>query len=145
MMIRSAGKQARQWVVQAVHITEPPITSPAALALLAKQYFLADKSIYTETRMSRIRKRWMKNLMKTPDSQGGLTCVLCETKGLDPYTEDIDNQATLDHIIELKCGGAWNDPTNFQVMCYRCNNHKNNCQQPRTSKRSGRNLLYKIG
>jgi 5-methylcytosine-specific restriction endonuclease McrA len=135
MTIRAAGRQSRQWVVQAVHIDSPPITSPAALALLTKAYFLADKSIFSEARMSRLRHKWMKNLMKNPDEQGGLTCVLCGQKGLSPYTADIDNQATLDHIIELKCGGAWNDPTNFQLACYKCNNHKSNVQQPRTSKK----------
>jgi len=129
MTVRAAGRRAKQWVVQVVHVVDPPSTSPAALALLSKHYFFLDKSIYTETRMSRIRHKWMKKQMQTPDELGGLTCAICGRKGLMPHVVDEKNLATIDHIIELKCGGPWNDPTNFQVACYECNNHKNNIQQ----------------
>ena len=135
MTVRAAGRRSRQWVVQVVHIADPVVSSPAALALLARHYFVQDKSIYSETRMSRLRRKWMKLQMKTPDEQGGLTCVLCGRKGLNPYTKDNNNLATVDHIIELKCGGSWNDPENFQVACYNCNTHRNNIQQPKKNKK----------
>lgn len=123
---RSYGRSSRRWVIQAVQITEPDITSPAALVLLAKKYFGLDKSIYTEFRMTKIRNRWMRNKLKTPDTKGGLTCQICGRQGLQPFKmSDKNKLATLDHIIELKEGGKWNDPTNFRVACYSCNTNRN--------------------
>lgn len=129
MTVRANGRKYRQWLIQVVHISDPPVNSPAALVLLAKMYFKLDKSIYSESRMTRIRKKWMKKQMKTPDEKGGLTCVLCGKKGLLPDTNNKNNLATVDHIIELKCNGPWADPTNFQVACYHCNTNRNNVQQ----------------
>lgn len=126
MKVRSAGQASRHWVIQAVHISEPPLSSPAALALLSKIYYTKDKSIYSEMRMCRVRKKWMKNLMKDPlNKANGLTCALCGKSGLRPFNQHVNKIATLDHIIELKCGGSWKDPTNFQVACWHCNNAKN--------------------
>ena len=124
MMTRSIGKRSRDWVVQAVHITDPPIDSPAHLALLSKKYYALDKSIYNGFRMLRIRNKWMKKLMKTPDDLGGLTCVHCGRKGLQPWAEHIKDKATLDHRIDIFKGGAWDDSTNFQVLCDSCNRKK---------------------
>jgi 5-methylcytosine-specific restriction endonuclease McrA len=129
MTVRAAGRRDRQWVIQVVHISDPPLDSPAALALLAKMYFALDRTIYSEARMTKIRRKWMKKQMKTPDEMGGLTCVLCGKKGLLPNSKSKKKLATLDHIIELKCNGPWADPNNFQVACYHCNTHRNNVQQ----------------
>lgn len=111
--------------MQVVHIAEPDITSAASLALLAKKYCSEDKSIYTEYRMHRLRNKWMKAQMKSPDELGGLTCAICARKGLNPWTVDIDQRAVLDHVHEICLGGSWHDPANFQVLCDRCNNQKN--------------------
>ena len=125
-MTRSKGRQSRSWAVQVVHIGEPDITSPAALCLLAKKYVSADKSIYTEFRMHRIRNKWMKSQMRTnADEEGGLTCAHCKRKGLSPWTTDANVRAVLDHRVEITLGGDWRDPDNFQVLCDRCNNQKN--------------------
>jgi 5-methylcytosine-specific restriction endonuclease McrA len=129
MSVRANGRKYKQWLVQVVNISDPPITSPAAIVLLSKMYFQLDKSIYSETRMTRIRNKWMKKMLKTPDEKGGLTCAICGRKGLLPHITDKNKLATVDHIIELKCGGPWADPDNFQVACYPCNTHRNNVQQ----------------
>ena len=125
-MTRSKGKQCRKWTLQVVHIQAPPIDSPAHLALLAKQYSEQDKSIYSESRMGRIRNRWMKSLMKTAAPGQGLTCAICGRSKLFPHSKDPyrRNLATLDHIIDIGKNGAWNDPSNFQVACYQCNQRK---------------------
>ena len=125
IMTRSNGKKSREWAIQYVHIEDPPIDSPAHLVMLAKMYSRQDKTIYTEWRMTRIRRSWMKKQMKTPDALGGLTCAKCGRQGLLPWTEDIHQRATLDHITEIFRGGPWRDPNNFQVLCDRCNNTKN--------------------
>lgn len=117
--------------MQVVHITEPDITSAAALALLAKKYVSLDKSIYTEFRMHRIRNKWMKRLMLAPDEQGGLTCAICGKKGLRPNESDPHKKATLDHITEISVGGDWRNPSNFQVLCKDCNSLKNDLFQKR--------------
>ena len=123
-MTRSQGNKCRTWTVQVVHIQDPPITSPAHLALLAKHYTEQDKTIYSESRMGRVRRQWMKNLMTT--AKYGLTCAICGRKGLDPYSKDPYRRdlATLDHIVDIGAGGPWRDPTNFQVACYSCNQRK---------------------
>jgi len=128
-MTRSQGRASRYWVVQVVNIVEPDITSAAALALLAKKYFGLDKSIYTDFRMQHLRTKWIRELMKTPDEAGGLTCAICQRKGLKSKTQVRDELATLDHIIEIGMGGAWNDPSNFQVACWDCNNARNSKNQ----------------
>ncbi len=124
-MTRSQGKQNRYWAVQVVHVDDPPITSPAQLVLMAKYYLSQDKSIYTEYRMHHIRDKWMKLQMKTPDSQGGLTCRNCGRNGLKPWTKNVKERAVLDHIHEISLGGRWDDPNNFQVLCDSCNITKN--------------------
>jgi len=115
-----------------VHIQDPPLTSLAALILLHKDYFRADKTIYNESRMTKIRRRWMKALMKTPDEKGGLTCAICGKKGLQPKTFHKKNLATVDHIVELKDNGDWANPNNFRVACYHCNTQRNREQQNET-------------
>jgi 5-methylcytosine-specific restriction endonuclease McrA len=125
MMTRSKGRLHRYWAVQVCHVDDPPPTSPAQLCLMAKHYFTQDKSIYTEFRMHKLRNKWMKLQMKTPDELGGLTCAHCGRKGLNPWTPDVDQRAVLDHIVEICLGGDWRDPANFQVLCDRCNGQKN--------------------
>jgi len=131
MSVRAAGRASRRWTTQVVNIADPPVNSAAALVLLAKKYFPLDRSIYTEVRMTHLRRRWMKKQMKTLDAKGGLTCQICGKQGLQPHTKDKNNLATLDHIEELKHGGAWNDPTNFRVACYKCNTLRDNIQYPK--------------
>ena len=125
-MTRSKSKQYRYWTSQAVHISIPPINSPAHLVLLAKHYSSQDKSIYTESRMGRIRQRWMKSLMKDAVPGKGLTCAICGRGKLFPHSKDPyhKNLATLDHIIDISSNGSWSDPANFQVACYSCNQNK---------------------
>ncbi len=124
-MTRSRGRMTQAWLAQVVHIEEPHVTSAANLVLLSKQYFAADKSIYSDWRMCHIRKKWMRQQMKTPDALGGLTCAICGKQGLKPSGSDLQNFATLDHIVEITKGGKWNDPSNFQVACRQCNSYKN--------------------
>lgn len=128
-MTRSRGRQMTAWLVQVVHIADPHVTSAANLVLLQKQYFALDMSIYSDWRMCHIRRKWMKIQMKTPDAKGGLTCAICGKQGLRPESQDQHNLATLDHILEIGKGGSWNDPTNFQVACRKCNAQKNNVLQ----------------
>lgn len=129
MKVRSASRATRLWAKQTVNIQDPSPKSAAALVLLTKKYIALDKTIYSDARMAVVRKRWMKEQMKTPDSLGGLTCAICGKKGLNPNTKSRKTLATLDHIIELKDGGSWRDPSNFRIACYRCNCHRNDAQQ----------------
>jgi hypothetical protein len=106
-MTRFQGRKIHtHWIVQAVHITDPPITSPASLALLSKKFYTQDKSIFSNWRMCRIRKKWMKLQMRNPDSKGGLTCTICGRQGLNPHDKDPyrRNLATIDHIQEISEG-----------------------------------------
>jgi 5-methylcytosine-specific restriction endonuclease McrA len=128
-MTRSEGRASRQWVMQVVHVGSPDIKSAASLALLAKYYFPQDKTIYTGYRMMRIRDKWLKKLLKTPDERGGLTCAICKRQGLRPQKESPHLYITLDHIVEIAVGGSWNDESNFQVACNRCNNTKDALRQ----------------
>ena len=125
-MTRSKATQCRTWRIQVVHIQDPPIDSAAHLVLLAKMYSQQDKTIYSESRMSRIRNRWMKMMMVNTEPGKGLTCAICGKSGLFPHSRDPyrRNLATLDHIKDIGSGGVWNDPTNFQVACYNCNQQK---------------------
>ena len=130
MMTRSQGKQSRSWAIQVVHIQDPPINSAAHLCLLAKKYSSQDKDVYTHSRMHKRRNRWMKRQMKEHlDELGGLTCAICGKKGLQPWTNDVSKRAVLDHKTEIFLGGPWNDPSNFQVLCDRCNGQKNDKMQ----------------
>jgi len=124
-MTRSSARVTHDWLTQVIYIQEPDISSMANLALLTRYYFGLDRSIYREYRMSRIRRRWMKEQMKTPDSNGGLTCSMCGRSGLNPWEKNIKKKATLDHIKSICDGGEWNNPSNFQVACYSCNSRKN--------------------
>jgi hypothetical protein len=125
MMTRSQGRNLKFWTNQKVAVENPPVTSAAALVLLIKKYLPLDKSIYTDSRMSRLRNSWLKKQMKTPDEEGGLTCAICKRKGLKPHSSNKKKLATLDHIVNILDGGSWNDPSNFQVACVQCNTWKN--------------------
>jgi 5-methylcytosine-specific restriction endonuclease McrA len=116
-MTRARGKITEKWFTQAVYIKNPPISSMAHLVLLAKQYFPLDKSIYTEARMSAVRRKWIKQQIKN----GELVCAICGKRGLISNHPLSSKRATLDHIIDISRGGAWNDTSNFQIACYRCN------------------------
>lgn len=70
----------------------------------------------------------MKEQMKQIDPKGGLTCAICGKQGLKPHTADEKIRATLDHIVQLKDDGAWNNPTNFRVACFRCNTRRDQLQ-----------------
>ena len=123
-MKRSDRQLYGKWLIQNVYVSEPDVSSPAALASLARIYFRLDRSIYSNFRMWKIRDKWMKLQMQTPDEKGGLTCAICGRKGLKPHGIKKDMLATMDHIKEISEGGSWYDPTNFQVACYHCNHLK---------------------
>ena len=126
-MTRSRSKVYKGWVCQGIYVSDPDIKSPAALVLLSKKYFGLDKSIYSNTRMLKVRRKWIKKMMENPDELGGLTCSICHKKGLPPFDRSNNkNCATLDHVIDIADGGVWNDPNNFQILCDRCNNRKSN-------------------
>lgn len=118
-------KAIRKWSGQSVFVSDPHIHSAASLVLLVKHYLTLDRTIYTTSRMDKVRRKWIRKLMKTPDELGGLTCQLCGKKGLKPSTNNKHKLATMDHIIELSKGGRWNDPNNFRVACYFCNVGRN--------------------
>lgn len=121
-MTRSRGKTTMDWLKQVVNIHNPDVTSAANLVLLSREYFLQDRTIYSNWRMKHIRQRWMKQQMRTNrDSTGGLTCAICGRKGLLPFVSDPNKLATLDHIVSIADGGVWNDTSNFQVSCHKCN------------------------
>jgi 5-methylcytosine-specific restriction endonuclease McrA len=127
MSIRAEGRISRRWARQTVLTEDPPVSSPAAMVLLVRKYFLLDKTIFSERRMLHIRTRWMKEQVKSSRilfHSSKLRCKICGRGGLDPFTQDKNKLATLDHIVELDKGGSWNDPSNFQVACYRCNGRK---------------------
>jgi 5-methylcytosine-specific restriction endonuclease McrA len=123
-MTRSRGKVTTSWLKQHIYVTDPHITSTANLALLQRQYFMRDVSIFSDWRMQHIRRKWMRNQLKNPDSMGGLTCAICGKRGLRPSSTDYNTRATLDHIVDISRGGKWNDPSNFQVACAGCNTKK---------------------
>jgi len=114
-------KSKQKWIEQIVLISEPPISSPAALVILSQKYLSSDKSIYTPKRMYSIKRKWIRTMMKQADKKDGLICSICGRKGLPPIHPNRNMVATLDHIIELRNGGSWNDPTNFRIACYKCN------------------------
>lgn len=128
MNVRAAGRASKRWTKQTVTVANPHIQSPAHLVLLARHYLSLDRSIYTEFRMNKVRNRWMKEQMKQIDPKGGLTCAICGKQGLKPHTADEKIRATLDHIVQLKDDGAWNNPTNFRVACFRCNTRRDQLQ-----------------
>ena len=130
-MTRARAKNVVERMAQKVFSKEPPLTSPASLALLNKKYFELDKTVYSNSRMSSLRKRWFKLQMKTPDELNGLTCNICGKKGLLPDAPNLNDRATLDHVFEVGLGGEWNNPSNFQTACYRCNSFKNKKLQQR--------------
>lgn len=119
-------KAIRKWAKQIVFVSEPHIHSAAALVLLSRQYLKLDKTVYTTSRMDKVRRKWIRKLMQTPDEKGGLTCQICGRKGLKPKCKNRRNLATLDHVVELSKGGQWDNPNNFQVACYVCNSHRSN-------------------
>lgn len=130
MSVRADGRnKLKRWRYHKVHVADPVISSLASLALLCRSYLALDKTIYTEHRMSAVRKKWLKNQMKTPDEKGGLTCSICGRQGLKPNSNVRRDLATIDHIIELQDGGDWKDPINFRVACWPCNSGRNNIRQ----------------
>lgn len=134
-MTRSNSKSYNLWRTQTVNIIEPVISSTASLVLLTRKYFLLDKDIYSKRREKRIRDKWMRKLMKSPEAiSNGLKCNICGREGLYPFTKDKDNLATLDHIISIRLGGRWNDVNNFQVACMKCNHKKDETKSITTIK-----------
>ena len=128
-MTRSEGRQSRFWTLQEVYVQNPPISSPAHLVLLTKKYWNADHSIYSNCRMQKIRNKWMRLQMQTPDALGGLTCKICGREGLNPWAKNIKKKAVLDHIREISKNGEWDNPLNFQVLCNQCNQCKSHCRR----------------
>jgi 5-methylcytosine-specific restriction endonuclease McrA len=123
-MTRSRGYRTVEYAAQAVYIVNYDIPTAANLVLLTREYIKADRTLYTNRRMQRLRDSFMKKMLKTPDEKGGLTCALCGRKGLLVKTKDKNKLATLDHIIDIGDGGSWRSSNNFQVACYPCNVRK---------------------
>lgn len=122
-MTRAIAKAIKDRIGQVVHIENPPSTSAANLVLLARHYFVLDRSIYSESRMGRIRKKWMNQQVKNA-GKDGLTCAICGRKKLRLDPKNKNKLATLDHIVSINDGGSWDDPNNFQVACFLCNSNK---------------------
>jgi 5-methylcytosine-specific restriction endonuclease McrA len=40
------------------------------------------------------------------------------------WTGDVDTRPTIDHVIDIEYGGT-NEKDNLRVVCYRCNQSKN--------------------
>lgn len=122
-----------KWLAPQVLIQDPPVTSLAALTLLQRKYHSEDKSHMDWLRLMKFRAWRMNQLMKTPDAKGGLTCAKCKKQGLQPWAGNKKKHivATLDHIIPIVEGGAWNDPNNTQILCYQCANKKSHGEGPK--------------
>lgn len=75
--------------------------------------------------MLKIRNKWMK-LQESIFGKDNLTCSICGKQHLSPRVgNNKRNLATLDHVVSIaKDGNKWNDPTNFQIACYGCNQQK---------------------
>lgn len=123
-MKRGEARQFRKSISPNIYVNVPPISSPVALLLLNKKYYAADTSIYSDFRMMRIRNKWIRSQFALADKSVGISCAICGKKNLVLYSPDRTHVATLDHIVSISHGGSWNDPSNFQIVCYRCNQKK---------------------
>ena len=115
-MTRSEGKYMRRWSRHRVLITQPVASSFASLVLLSRHYVALDHSIYTDTRMYRISRRWLK---KVHTETGKLTCWRCSRTLL--LHGPLKQKATVDHQPPIRDGGDWRDERIFRVACTSCN------------------------
>lgn len=114
------------WSHRRFNILYEPIlpSDPAGLILLNREYQKRDTTRYTDIKMLELRHKWMyeQELIYGKDN---LVCVLCGKQHLSPWTRNKNDLATLDHIIPIaRAHHRWNDPTNFQIACRRCNGNK---------------------
>lgn len=71
-----------------------------------------------------IRDRWI-TLQESIHGKNNLTCAICGKTGLKGFSKSRTDMATIDHIKPVSVfPELWNDPSNFQVACYRCNQNK---------------------
>jgi 5-methylcytosine-specific restriction endonuclease McrA len=55
--------------------------------------------------------------------QGG-KCAHC-AQAVQVTTQEVDHQGTVDHIVPISRGGI-NEPSNWQLLCRKCNQAKGN-------------------
>lgn len=116
------------WCSRKYRVNYQPVypNDAASLVCLNRFYQKRDDTRYTDFKMLNIRNKWM-NEQEALYGVNNLTCAICGRTGLSPDTSDKRNLATLDHIIPIsKANYLWNNPTNFQVACYICNQKKEN-------------------
>lgn len=104
-----------------VFTNNPHPQSLANLVLMNKEYEKHDRSRNWRTKLAD-RHRIMRRLR-----QAGIpfTCVHCGRKKLDPFTDDKNKLATLDHVLPQSLGGS-SEERNLAISCYRCNTRRGN-------------------
>lgn len=116
------------WKAHVVLVESPDVQSQASLVLLKQSLFQLDKTYYSPNRMTNLRNRWMKARLGTNEH---VICELCG-KPCKPFTKLLNTdrkqlKATLDHKQPIsKRPEAWNDESNFSILCYWCNHRKGN-------------------
>ena len=71
-----------------------------------------------------IRDVWI-TLQESIHGKDNLTCAICGKTGLKGFTKTKTEMATIDHIKPVSAfPELWNNPSNFQLACYRCNQNK---------------------
>lgn len=83
------------------------------LVLLTRTLRRRDKGYYSSFKMLDLKIKWRKSLSKD------IKCWVCG-KELDLTS------VSLDHIVPIAKGGAWNDMKNFAPACLKCNNERSN-------------------
>lgn len=72
----------------------------------------------------RIRDGWITE-QESVYGKDNLTCAICGKTGLKGFTKTKSEIATIDHIKPVSSfPELWNNPSNFQIACYRCNQKK---------------------
>lgn len=71
-----------------------------------------------------IRDSWISE-QESIHGKDNLTCAICGKTGLKGSSKSRTDMATIDHIKPVSVfPELWNNPSNFQVACYRCNQNK---------------------
>ena len=97
----------------------------ASLVMLNRSCANKDISTYNWKIWLKIRDRWMKDQVNLVGGKENLTCAICGRKDLDPWAKDKGHLATIDHIVSVhRAPYLWNEPSNFQVTCRKCNENK---------------------
>ncbi len=71
----------------------------------------------------KVRNNWFSQQINLGHKQ--FNCIICGKTNLNPWTKNKNQLATIDHIKPVSVyPRLWNDPSNFQVTCYNCNQKK---------------------